>query len=47
VDFEDFSRERLIGQAGTFFIEKKFVPLVKSMGLNREIGEFVLFPPRD
>jgi len=28
VDFKDSSRERLIGQAGTFFIEKKFVPVM-------------------
>jgi hypothetical protein len=43
VDFNDFSRELLSGQAGTFFIEKKFVLLLRRIAFeSRDRGVFSL-----
>jgi len=56
VDFENFNRKRLIGQAGRFFswkvlyvlywffIEKKFVPIANRIAWHREIRRVFSLP---
>jgi hypothetical protein len=47
VDFDDFSRELLSGQAGTFFVEKKFVLLLRRTAFESRERRVFSFPPRD